>query len=943
MDKYKFLVLLRDKNSEDFRDATNELKTCYEQETCFKLTFERQEKIYSYKKKDVLFLTHPTTVDVNQNDIFINDAFAQNIIKILSFGAFYKVFFQNGTEDFFENKKVQIEEIRGHTQDFIKRFDYLKEVSKVRIIPANEMAGYLNRETSSLERQLNTIGRVCSRSFLSKYLESGCISRFNYDSPIIFPFGFNLSQKIAVENALHYNGSIIEGPPGTGKTQTILNIICNLILSNQSMVVVSNNNAALQNVKDKLEKHGLGFLCAFLGNRQNTNSFFSDLPALPSIFEWCLSEEAYQELMKNVQALHHQLTDLLEKKNKEAICRSELSLLKTEYSYFLDNFDKAGSFEVENITCFKYFPKDLFGLKVDLVIYQKQQKRLTLGEKIRLFLKYRIIRFEKLQNHLNGIMDSLEDAYYRQKIADLKKRNDELNQFIELNNYNELLNAYIEDSMKAFKATLAKRFFEYKPIVFTKQTYKHQFEAFMKRYPVVLSTTHSVRLCKSDEFLWDYVIIDESSQVDLVSGSLALLSGKNVCVVGDLKQLPHIIQGHEASQLQEIFDSFQIPKEYNLVTHSLMLSVSEIFGEAIPKVTLREHYRCHPQIIQYCNEKFYGGQLIIQTEGHSADQAMVIVKAAPGNHARSLIVDDIEYSTSTIRTQVEKFNRREIDIIIHEVLPNLDWCPSLQEIGIATPYRKQKECLQRAIPSCQNIEIDTVHKYQGREKNVMVMSCVANEVNDFISNPNLINVAVSRAVNRFIIVVSDSIFCSHGNNLGDLLRYIKYTSCDSSIKESQIVSVFDLLYSEYSDKLKEIQSKIKEVSGFFSENAMNYVIENALKESTFDCFKHTLHYPLRHLIRDTAVFSFDEVTYLKRSGTHIDFLIYSRFDKSPVLAIELDSVTYHDNNPNQLKRDALKNSILEKAGIPLLRVYNHESDVKKRVIRELKKIQLKSK
>ena len=46
---------------------------------------------------------------------------------------------------------------------------------------------------------------------------------------VIFPFRFNLSQKKALENALTHSVSVIEGPPGTGKTQTILNIIANLI------------------------------------------------------------------------------------------------------------------------------------------------------------------------------------------------------------------------------------------------------------------------------------------------------------------------------------------------------------------------------------------------------------------------------------------------------------------------------------------------------------------------------------------------------------------------------------------------------------------------------------------------------------------------------------------------------------------------------------------
>lgn len=58
-----------------------------------------------------------------------------------------------------------------------------------------------------------------------------------------------------MENIYKSNISVIQGPPGTGKTQTILNIIVNLaIMQNKTVAVVSNNNEAVKNVKDKLKK-----------------------------------------------------------------------------------------------------------------------------------------------------------------------------------------------------------------------------------------------------------------------------------------------------------------------------------------------------------------------------------------------------------------------------------------------------------------------------------------------------------------------------------------------------------------------------------------------------------------------------------------------------------------------------------------------------------------
>lgn len=63
----------------------------------------------------------------------------------------------------------------------------------------------------------------------------------------------NLSQKKAIDNALSKRISIIEGPPGTGKTTTIINILANLIYRNKKVLVVSKNNSAIDNVKEELE------------------------------------------------------------------------------------------------------------------------------------------------------------------------------------------------------------------------------------------------------------------------------------------------------------------------------------------------------------------------------------------------------------------------------------------------------------------------------------------------------------------------------------------------------------------------------------------------------------------------------------------------------------------------------------------------------------------
>lgn len=92
-------------------------------------------------------------------------------------------------------------------------------------------------------------------------LQAYCTGRNGTLAPglgLIYPFGLNESQLAAVEQAFRAQVSVIEGPPGTGKTQTILNILANILLRGKTVAVLSNNNAAVENVYEKLEKRGLG-------------------------------------------------------------------------------------------------------------------------------------------------------------------------------------------------------------------------------------------------------------------------------------------------------------------------------------------------------------------------------------------------------------------------------------------------------------------------------------------------------------------------------------------------------------------------------------------------------------------------------------------------------------------------------------------------------------
>jgi very-short-patch-repair endonuclease len=96
-----------------------------------------------------------------------------------------------------------------------------------------------------------------------------------------------------------------------------------------------------------------------------------------------------------------------------------------------------------------------------------------------------------------------------------------------------------------------------------------------------------------------------------------------------------------------------------------------------------------------------------------------------------------------------------------------------------------------------------------------------------------------------------------------------------------------------------------------------------------------MHQPLKMLLRDTSKLNEAEYKFAMNILTHTDFLIFRKIDKMPVLVVEVDGYHYHANNPRQLERDKMKDRILEKYNIPILRIRTNESGEEKRIYDKL--------
>ena len=880
----KYLILLRDKDGK-FRDRSKDIETYKDYGKIIKVKFYNNENLYTYTKNNFKIFTNPLNIE---NKIEFNLGNLYNINKILKFDLYYKIFFNDNSTKVTSVKSLQYNSSKNNNNIF----DYFKEIANIVSIKTEDGEALLNR---AYQKILFVEKWTALYSYLNPSIKP---KDKEFNSILIFPFGINQSQYQAVKNAMENQISVIEGPPGTGKTQTILNIIANLIYNGKSVAVVSNNNSATANVFEKLKQFDFDYICATLGRKENKENFIQNQNGLYPNFEYNENDKLEANPNKNKELIE-QLEEFFNIQNNIAINKNILSELKIEIEHFIKQENISNLPKIRNI-------KSLNSQKImNIKIRLEELKRVGIFLKLKLILLYGIGDFKFYKKSINEIINVYDKIYYTLKEKELNEAIEKDSKRFELLSKNNIIETLKNNSISILRTYLKNKYKNKKERkIFTLEDLNKKSEKFILEYPVIFSTTYSIGKCLNKDFKFDYLIIDEASQVDLITGALALYNAKNAVIVGDRKQLPNVIPIDSLSKIEELSKKYNIASNYDYVKQSFLTSIIESLNY-VNKVLLKEHYRCHPKIINFCNKKFYNNELVILTEDKGEEDVMKVYITVKGSHAR------------------EHYNQRQIDIIDKEIMPELKQKLSVDEIGIVSPYNEQKIRLQDAINN-ENIQIDTVHKYQGREKDAIIITTVNNQISEFIDDPKMLNVAITRS-KRFLRLVVSRDICEKDGNINDLVKYIKYNNFE--VIESNVKSIFDLLYKENRlARLQYLKNK-KRISLFDSENIAYNEIENILKNN-YNNLGIITHIPLFRILENKNLLNKDELKYASHEWTHIDFVIYNKMDKKPSLAIEVDGYTFHKKFTAQSQRDELKNEILKKYNIPLIRLSTIGSDEK---------------
>lgn len=878
MDAKQCMIIDLDRRGDKRMFITEQVASINEnQKGLWKVRFLSSPRVFNYNHSRLLYLTRPETIDIGEKGLYVRNRHITNVSELIRFTdgrhTFYRVTYANGYCENLDGNEVYV------TRTPIDRnggstWDYLHKLAAETGLTTEDDENILSRQYDLVDLKRDNVP-------LAQYLgDKTRLAVYREPKQVFYPFGCNASQKAAVEAALTHQVSIIQGPPGTGKTQTILNIIANLLLADKTVLVVSNNNSAVENVAEKLSGESLDFIVAKLGSVQNKEAFIANQPDYPDMSDWTIEEEPVRQQAQNSL---HSVTQGFDAQTRQAQLKAEYDALLKETKYNDMLQQKSSNNEWLNGKHSSKLMKllNLYQLKIENNpkpdIWFRLKWTFSLGTRM----------FSFLGGKPSDVIAGLESAYYFSRKTEIEQELDDIATTLHGIDIKRCLSELRSASLLVLKNKMAKRYQASKRTRFTIKDIKPKTEEFLKEYPVVLSTTYSAKSCISKDMVFDYVIMDEASQVDIKTGALALSCTMNAVIVGDDKQLPNVVSREEAQALNAIQSTYNVDDRYNAVTHSFLQSCVEVFKEA-PVTLLREHYRCHPKIIEFCNQKFYDGELVSMTTDKGEDKVLQVVRTVKGNHARG------------------HFNQREIDVITQEVMPEYE---DMGTVGIITPYRTQAEEINKAIGA--DIA-STVHKYQGRECDTIIMSMVDNAPTEFSDDPNLINVAISRAKTHLCIVTNGN-DKPEDTNLAQLIAYIQYNNFE--VKESKLHSVFDLLYKQYTAERLAYEQAHPVASWYLSENLVYDMLLKGIAYLGLANIEVLCHYPLSRLIADWDVLDEQEKVFAGSPFSHVDFLIYNSLTKRPLQTIEVDGWHFHKENETQQSRDTLKGRILTKFGL----------------------------
>jgi superfamily I DNA and/or RNA helicase len=474
----------------------------------------------------------------------------------------------------YENEEVQAlnaemfelkigEKIKYVTDEIISRFP------NATIIPNQFLSGVVNITSfdkiikDKIDSFVTTSAKIREHDIMYKYLE-GNLNSIAPTVKAIIPIqtNLNIDQQNAVEAFYGTRLQTLNGPPGTGKSQTITEFLLQSILNDKKVLLTSYNNKPVDVVYKKIQKE-LGIAIPF-------PCYGSDIQAI------------FREYVEYIHSLRTYTTKLkLTKKLKQ---------LEHDYDSIIEKYDPIDTYIKTQIRLTyleqKYMPiltgeeEDKYDLKLE---YHTKKKYLI--ENLKEYTKLLELQKSKRVEYSN-LQKELIICKLNMNLIDIYDRDLEV----------------LEDAMSN-----TNRIYQARKLL----------EDLMDNSPIVFGNIlKSINNLPNKKNYFDFILVDEASQCNQLAIVPLLYITRAIIAIGDPKQLSHIpgngINDKNHAKLIKTYKKTN--KEYNYITTSLFDYVNNIrIASTQKELFLSYHYRCSPDIIEFSNVNYYNNRLKVET------------------------------------------------------------------------------------------------------------------------------------------------------------------------------------------------------------------------------------------------------------------------------------------------------------------------------------------
>ena len=633
-------------------------------------------------------------------------------------------------------------------------------------------------------------------------------------------------QRQSIAHALNNRVSVVVGPPGCGKTQLLLNLLANAIVRGKKALVASKNNKAVDNVAERFSKFDVNGCFLRFGSKNYLRD--TTCPRLAGLLNLSqdrnYDDSGYQRAMETFSQTFARWRERGSLENEKRKLFDEQVVTANQIRELSLKFGVSKGVDIQTINAAK---KRLLKVISDVdyrivgfsglwarIVHKKSIVKQTLDEISNLppdifaYLQTidrrdRVSQFDSCdelikfcQCYCDALDEAVEDilAYRRRqeraeqisrRITEIEAAESSVEEAaavaLSLEMGQNLTKMTLDHNLHANGAARAiSAYNSYLPesIPWRReeiQGFISATERFLDVCRLVAVTSLSVKNAfPIKEGLFDILVIDEASQCDVASALPLILRAKQIVIIGDPMQLRHISKIDSEEELA-------IKRHLNL-SGAAHVKYSEVSlwdyarnwlpwcGSDSPCV-LERHYRCHPDIIGYSNKMFYktlsiGGLDVCTPRFKDNPQGVMWVD-----------VQGLQTSDTVNRNEAEA---RKAVAIATQYASQF----TTATIGIVTPFKAQAERINTFIPAeiRDRTIVDTVHKFQGDEKDIMIYSLVvtSNSPESKIrwidcKVPNLVNVAVTRAKRLLVIVGNRNYIRTHSRrdlSLGCLEAYV---------------------------------------------------------------------------------------------------------------------------------------------------------------------------